>query len=103
MNVRSSAIDAMPGSTSDTQAPLLPRWWNFCGVPSSFGTPLVKAKVLPLMHRIRARLSVVLDQLGLVVEHIEVRRRPGHVQNDDVLRPCGKMRFVGGERFSGVR
>jgi hypothetical protein len=30
---------ASPGSTSETHAPLLPRWANFCGVPSNFGVP----------------------------------------------------------------
>src|SRR3954469_9561113 len=48
MKVRSSATLASSGSASEIQAPDLPRCANFCGVPSSFGTPEVKAKRLPL-------------------------------------------------------
>src|SRR5262245_51591954 len=47
MNVRSSAIFDSSGSAADSQAPDLPCWANFCGVPSNFGTPEVKAKRLP--------------------------------------------------------
>ena len=47
----------------------------------------------------RASLAVVLDQLRLVVEQIELRRRADHVQVDHVLGLRRKVRRPGGERI----
>src|SRR5262245_8662888 len=65
MKTRSSAIDAIPGRTSDTHAPLLPRCENFCGVPSSFGMPDVNANVLPLTSDSGHGLSLFFTNSGL--------------------------------------
>jgi len=48
--------------------------------------------------RFGARLAIATDQLRLVIEQVEVRRRPGHVQVDDVLRLAVKC---GGRGRSG--
>src|SRR5215467_16210955 len=40
----------------------------------------------------RTILAVAAHQLRLVIEHVQVRRRTGHVQVDDALGPPWKMR-----------
>ena len=99
----SATFGQMCGSSSDTPRPILPCCVNLCGVPSSFGTPLMKANRSPLMQRFGAVLAVQLDQLRLVVEQIQLRRRAGHVQIDDPLRLGRKMRRLRGERIGGRR
>ena len=47
MTVKSSAMEASCGNTSDIQMPDWPRCENFWGVPSNLGTPDVNAKRFP--------------------------------------------------------
>ena len=49
------------------------------------GRPGGEREPLPLEELVGAGLAVVLDQLRLVVEQVEVRRRAGHVQVDHPL------------------
>ena len=51
----------------------------------------MKAKRLPLHHRVGTRLAVVLLQLRLVVEQFELAGPAGHEQVDDVLCLGRKM------------
>ncbi len=60
---------------------------------------------LALHERFRAGLHIQLNQLGLIVEHIQSRRRAGHVQVDDGLGARWERRELWGVRRSafGVR
>ena len=40
----------------------------------------------------RRQRAVVLHELRLVVEQLQMARRPGHEQEDDILRPRREMR-----------
>src|SRR5207237_1012431 len=55
------------------------------GRAEQLGRALDEGELLAAHVRVRAGLAVQLDQLRLVVEHVERGRRPGHVQIDDVL------------------
>jgi hypothetical protein len=65
MKHTSSTISARPCTGSDSHAPLRPYWANLWGVPSSFGTPLVKAKRRPLRNSSGAGLSFSSTSFGL--------------------------------------
>src|SRR5262245_9643808 len=54
-------------------------------------------KPLALGEFIRARLAVELDQFGLVVVQVQVRRRAGQVKVDYSLGSGGKMGLLGGQ------
>ena len=56
-----------------------------------------------LSQLFRAGLHVVLDQLGLVVEQLLLRRRAGHVQIDHVLRLGREVRLARRKRMIGRR
>ena len=65
MKVSSSATPAISGNTCETHAPLCPCRANFCGVPSSFGMPDVKANVFPLTSDSGQGWSLRLTNSGL--------------------------------------
>jgi hypothetical protein len=64
--------------------------------PSSVSFPLRKREPLALEQARRRRLAVQLAELGLVVKQIDLARRPGHEQEDDVLGAGWR-----GRRFQG--
>ena len=99
MKQSSSATSARCGTASESQRPALPCCLKVRGVPSSLGVPEVKAKRLPLVYCVGAGLTVALDQLRLVVEQVEIRRRAGQVDIDHPLRLGGEMRSLGGQRI----
>src|SRR5207244_4090697 len=53
-----------------------------------------EGEALPLRVQLRARLAVVLDELRLVVVHVEVRRRSGQVQVDNSVRFWLEVRLL---------
>ena len=50
-------------------------------------------KLFPLVELIRTGFARSPGQLRFVVEQIQMRRRPGHVQEDDILRLRSKVRL----------
>ena len=60
---------------------------------------------LPLDERLRNRLPVQFDELGLVIEQLQLARPARHEQVDDVLGPRRKVRRLGRERIRkrGIR
>ena len=56
-----------------------------------------EGEALALGELVGARLAVALDQLRLVVEQIEVRRRAGQVDVDHPLGLGGEVRLLGGQ------
>ena len=76
---------------SESSTPDAPRGANSRGVPSSFGTPLVNGEPFTLEILLRAILAATLDELGLVIEEIEMWRRSGQVQVDHAARRRSKV------------
>src|SRR5205807_10671445 len=65
------------------------------------GHAFYKREALALEQFLRARLQVQLGELRLPIEHVEGRRRAGHVEVNDGLRLRREMRFPRRERIGG--
>ena len=95
----SSAMLARCGSSSDSSAPDLPVLLERERRAEQLRRALDESEALALGNDLgRDLLAVVLLQLRLVIEQVELRRRAGHEQIDDVLglwrevrRPDGRM------------
>ena len=66
------------------------------------GRPLDEGKALALNHLFRDVLSIVLLQLGLVVEQIDLRRSAGHEEVNDAFRLGCEVRRLGSERVNRI-
>ena len=102
MRHRSSISRSRCGSRSEIQVPFLPVWWKGnCG-PSIFGTPVMKAKRLPLRKDSGQSWPLNRAQRRLVVEQFELAGRAAHMQIDHPLGLGGELRRQHRQRRGGI-
>ena len=101
MMAMSSTTPRRWGKSSLTTGAALAAFCEFVGRAEQLGVPLDEREFLVLEQRVGARLQVVLDELGLVVEQILLRRPARHVQIDDLLGLGGEMGRPGLDRVVG--
>jgi hypothetical protein len=62
---------------------------------------LNESEAFPFEILLGTRFAVELDQLGFVIEEVELTGRARHVQVDDILGPRRVMRLFLGQRVAG--
>ena len=99
----SSTTSRKCGKSSLITAPLWPHLLELVRRAEQLGMPLDEREPLVLEQLVGAGLHVVLDQLGLVVEQVLLRRAARHVQVDDALGLGREVRRPGRHRVVGRR
>src|SRR5262245_60426853 len=97
----SSTMPAVCGINSDNSAPHCPYFANL-----NFGQQLRirvdERRAIALQQFGRRQRAVELGQLRLVIEHLQVARRSGHKEENDVFGLRSKVGLLWSERGAGL-